>query len=197
MIAVLEGTLGDVLADGALVMVGGVGYRVLLPVSAIATLPPRNRKVRLHTHLHVREDAMTLYGFGSAEQRGLFEILLGVNGIGPKGALAVLGMYSPEAFRKAVAKEDLDALTLIPGVGRKTAARMVLELRERLGLPGGEGVPGSTPERREALAEVREALLALGYTPAEAREALDRLPEDGDQSVEQLLKVALRELATV
>lgn len=195
MIGSLHGALAEVLGDGALIDVGGVGYHVLLPVSAMATLPPAGNKVRLHTHLHVREDALTLYGFPSAEQRDLFEILLGVNGIGPKGALAVLGMYSPQAFRKAVVEEDLDALTLIPGVGKKTAARVILELREKLGLPDADSVPGASPARRAAFAEVRSALVNLGYTLAEARAAVERLPADDGRAVEELLRTALRELA--
>lgn len=195
MIGALNGTVAEVLADGVLVDVGGVGYRVLLPVSAIATLPPAGKKVRLHTHLHVREDALALFGFATAEQRDLFEILLGVNGIGPKGALAVLGMYSPQSFRKAVVEEDLDALTLIPGVGKKTAARMILELRERLGLPDADSVPGASPGRRAALSEVRSALVNLGYTAPEARQAIERLPSGEEGSVEDLLKMALKELA--
>src|SRR5207302_2161611 len=124
----------------------------------------------------------------------LFAVLLGVNGIGPKGALAVLSVYSPEAFRKALVTEDLDALTLIPGVGKKTAARMILELREKLALPELEVVPGGNGARRAVLVEVKGALLNLGYTPAEARSALESLPEADDSTVEDMLKRALKEL---
>lgn len=192
MIASIEGTLVEILDDGVLVEVGGMGYQVLVPASSIATLPPRGDRVRLHTHLHVREDALTLYGFATAEQRDLFRILLGVAGIGPKGAVAVLAVYQPAAFRKAVLTEDRDALTLVPGVGKKTAARMILELREKLGLPDLDTIPGETSGRAE-LAEVRSALLSLGYSAAEAREALQRIDPD-DAPVEELLKRALREL---
>lgn len=197
MIASLQGTLLEVLTDGAVVDVHGVGYRLCMPSSAIAGLPAAGRAVRLHTHLHVREDALTLYGFATAEQRDLFGVLLGVNGIGPKGALAVLSVYSPETFRKALVTEDLDALTLIPGVGKKTAARMILELREKLALPELEVVPGGNGARRSALVEVKGALLSLGYSPAEARAAIEGLPGNGaaDRPVEELLKMALKELA--
>lgn len=195
MIARIQGTLAEVLADGAIVDVGGVGYRLLMPASVVAALPAAGKKVRLHTHLHVREDALTLYGFSTAEQRELFAVLLGVAGIGPKGALAVLGVYTPEAFRKALVTEDVDALMLIPGVGRKTAARMILELREKLALPELEVVPGGRGARA-VLVEVKGALLSLGYTPAEARDALGGLPGDTNgASVEELLKLALKELA--
>ena len=193
MIASISGTILEVLPDGAVVDVHGVGYRLLMPVPATASLASIGKTVRLQTHLHVREDAMTLYGFSTVEQRDLFAVLLGVNGIGPKGALAVLSVYSPEAFRKALVTEDLDALTLIPGVGKKTAARMILELREKLALPELEVVPGGNG-KRTVLVEVKGALLNLGYTPAEARSALESLPEADDSSVEDMLKRALKEL---
>lgn len=195
MIALLDGTLAERLPDGAVISVGGVGYRLFMPSSAITDLPAAGRPVHVYTHLHVREDALTLYGFTTLEQRDLFAILLNVGGIGPKGALAVLGVYSPTAFRTAVATEDLDALTLIPGVGRKTAARMVLELRERLALPELEVVPGGPDATAPVLVEVKGALLSLGYTPAEVRGALGTLEETEDAPVETLLKRALKELA--
>ena len=194
MIASISGTIVEILPDGAVVDVHGVGYRLFMPSVAIAALPGLGKTVRAQTHLHVREDAMTLYGFSTIEQRDLFAVLLGVGGIGPKGALAVLSVYSPEAFRKALVTEDLDALTLIPGVGKKTAARMILELREKLALPELEVVPGGNG-KRAVLVEVKGALLNLGYTPAEARSAMESLPEDRDRtSLEDLLKLALKEL---
>jgi Holliday junction DNA helicase RuvA len=196
MIARISGVLADVLADGAVVDVHGVGYRLLMPAAAMQDLPARGKPVAVHTHLHVREDALTLYGFSTGDQRDLFQVLIGVNGIGPKGALAVLSMYTPDQFRKALVTEDLDALTLIPGVGKKTAARMILELREKLSLPELEVVPGGEGAGRATLVEVKGALLSLGYTSAEARDALDRLPER-EGSVERLLKMALKELARV
>jgi len=194
VIASISGTIVEILPDGAVVDVHGVGYRLLMPSSVTANLPGLGKTVRAQTHLHVREDAMTLYGFSTIEQRNLFAVLLGVGGIGPKGALAVLSVYSPEAFRKALVTEDLDALTLIPGVGKKTAARMILELREKLALPELEVVPGGNG-KRAVLVEVKGALLNLGYTPAEARSAMESLPQDRDgSSLEELLKLALKEL---
>jgi Holliday junction DNA helicase RuvA len=200
MIGSLSGVLVETYADGALVEVGGVGYRVHAPTSTLARLPGAGERVRLHTHLHVRDDALTLYGFATAEERDLFAVLIGVSGIGPKGALAVLGSYAPDALRRAILAEDLEALTLIPGVGRKTAARMVLELRERLAPGAGDGLPATgSPDLREALGEVRAALLQLGYSASEAREAVERLAaahgtNGRPPSVERLLKAALREL---
>ncbi|MFA5890941.1 MAG: Holliday junction branch migration protein RuvA [Actinomycetota bacterium] len=195
MIASLDGVVAEVLADGAVIEVRGVGYRVHMPVSVVAELPARGQRARVLTHMHVREDAMTLFGFSTSEQRDLFTVLLGVNGLGPKGALAVLSVYSPDAFRKALSTEDVEALTLIPGIGKKTAQRMILELREKLALPALESVPGGDGSARAALVEVRDALLTLGYTPAEARSALETLPREGDVAVESLLKMALKELA--
>lgn len=194
MIATLDGTLVQILADGAVVEVAGVGYRLLMPATSVGDLPPVGSRVRVHTHLHVRDDALALYAFSTAEQRDLFVVLLGVAGIGPKGALAVLSVYAPDAFRKAVATEDLDALTLIPGVGKKTAARMILELCEKLALPDLDLTPGGNGERA-ALLEVRGALLSLGYSAAEARNAVRALDQSAGEPVEALLKRALKELA--
>jgi Holliday junction DNA helicase RuvA len=193
MIASLEGVLREILGDGAVVDVGGVGYRVYMPIPVVAALPPSGTRVRVCTHLHVREDAMTLYGFETGEQRDLFVILLGVNGIGPKGALAALSTWTPDALRKAVASEDLDALTSIPGVGKKTAARIVLELREKLGLPEADGVPWD-PARRAVIAEVKGALTNLGYSANEIRTALSEIGDD-EGAVEELLRKALKGLS--
>ena len=200
MIGAVAGSLVETYPDGALVDVGGVGYRVHAPASVIARLPGAGERVRLHTHLHVREDALTLYGFTTAEERDLFAVLIGVNGIGPKGALAVLSVYAPDALRGAVLGEDVDALTLIPGVGKKTASRMILELKEKLGASDADLAPvASSPAVREALGEVRAALLQLGYSTTEAREAIERVAAEaaaanGNGTPERLLKLALKEL---
>lgn len=196
MIAELSGSVLHVAPDGVIVAVGGIGCRVLVPTSTLAAFPAPGSPVRLHTHLHVREDALTLYGFATAEERDVFEILIGVNGIGPKGALAILSVYSPSSLRKAVLGEDLDALTLIPGVGKKTAARMILELKEKLGPP--DEAPSGALAAHPALAEVRAALIQLGYSTTEAREALEAAAgANGDgETPGELLKAALRRLGT-
>jgi Holliday junction DNA helicase RuvA len=202
MIGSVSGTLVETYPDGALVDVNGVGYRVLAPASVLARMPGAGEKVRLHTHLHVREDALTLFGFTTAEERDVFEVLIGVNGIGPKGGLAVLSVYTPDALRRAILGEDLDALTLIPGVGKKTASRMILELKEKLGAGDADLAPvAGSPAVREALGEVRAALLQLGYTTTEAREAIERVAAakatangNGAVGVEAMLKAALKEL---
>lgn len=191
MISLLRGKVIAVDTTGAVVDVGGVGYRVLCPAGALGAMPTPGSSVVIHTHLHVREDQMTLYGFQTTEERDVFEILIGVNGIGPKGALAILSSYSPEALRKAVIAEDLDALTLIPGVGKKTAARMVLELKEKLGGGTFDAAPGGIAS--PSLAEARDALVSLGYSTTEAREAIEAIDAAG-LGVEQILKLALKYL---
>jgi Holliday junction DNA helicase RuvA len=193
VIARLRGRLVEVLPDGAVIDVGGVGYRVFLTPKALAALP-RGEDVVVHTVTYVREDALSLYGFLSAEERHAFELLLGASGVGPKLALALLSVHSPDALRRAVSAGDADALTLVPGIGRKGAARLLLELRGKLG-DGAPDLPAD-PATRPAYAEVREALAALGYAPAEVKAALEALPEDaGALPTQELLRLALRGLA--
>ena len=183
---VLERTpLGEVLVE-----VGGVGYRCLVPISALPSLAPGGPAF-LMTHLHVREDAMTLYGFPTREERDTFEILLTANGVGPKLALAILTALPPTALRRAVTEDDLDALCTVPGVGKRTAQKLMIELTARLVLPDLDlrEDSGATPAR----AEVRAALSELGYAPDEVRAAIAQLPADG--AVEDLLRDALRSLA--
>ncbi len=196
MIASLDGTLLDVGVDACILDVAGVGYRVLMPTSALVLLPERGRRVRIQTHLVVREDAMTLYGFSTSEQRDLFAVVLTVNGIGPKGALAALGVHTPDAFCKAVAEEDLDALTMIPGVGRKTAARMIIELKEKLTAIGFDAIPGGVASGATRLVtDARDALEALGYSTTEARDALKQVTLDDARDAGELVRAALRVLA--
>ena len=195
MIGSLRGTLIDRSPTEVILDVNGVGYRVYMPSSAIARFPARGAEMRVHTHLHVREDAMTLFAFQTTDERELFEVLTSVNGIGPKNALAILGAHTPMALRRAVVAEDVDALTAIPGIGKKTAARIVLELKEKLALPDLTVVT-TGPNGRAKLAEVRDALLQLGYSTTEAREALERFDLDsGERTTEDLLRTALKELA--
>ena len=194
MIASLRGRLADVLPDGAVIDVGGVGYRVYLTPKALASLP-RGGEVLVHTVTYVREDALSLYGFLSADERHVFEQLLGASGVGPKLALALLSVHSPDALRRAVNAGDTDALTLVPGIGRKGAARLILDLKGKFGDAAGLELP-SDPASRPAYAEVREALGALGYAPTEVKTALESLPDDaGALPTQELLRLALRGLA--
>lgn len=203
MIGSLRGVLLDRSATGeALVEVGGVGYRVVVPAPSLAALGEPGSAVFLHVHTHVREDAIVLYGFASRDERQCFESLLGAHGVGPALALAILSALTPSHLRRAVATDDADALCAVPGVGKKTAARLLLELKARLGdldlhLDGdgpplvsvnGSGAPAPNPR-----GEVRAALAALGYGTDEVRDAVRDLPVDG--AVPDLLRVALKNLA--
>jgi Holliday junction DNA helicase RuvA len=190
MIGSIRGTVLERIASGeVLVEVGGVGYRASVPVGALMSLAPGD-KTFLFTHLHVRDDAMVLFGFPTRDERDTFEALINATGVGPKLALAILGVHSPDALRVALASDDLDALVLVPGVGKRTAQRLLIELKARLSVPDldlGEGIAAAGPR-----AEVREALGGLGYSPEEVREVLAGL--DDEAPVESMLREALRQL---
>ena len=183
MIAFLEGELVDKTGDRVVLAVAGTGYEVLVPASTLARLPPVGRTTRVFTRLQVRDDAMVLFGFSSVSERELFDLLVTVNGVGPKLAQAFLSVLSPDALRRAVATNDVAALATVPGVGKKMAGRVAMELKDRLG--AGDATPLGP------LSEVREALLALGLSPQEASEAVARVIHDQDRPVEELLREAL------
>lgn len=192
MIAGLRGRLEAATADSVLVDVGGVIYRVGTSATTVAEIGQVGDAVRLLTHLFVREDQLTLYGFASAEELRLFETLIGVTGVGPRLACAILSHVRPDALYDAVTHENAALLATVPGVGKKTAARLLLELRGKLpvGTGTGTGVPPSADE-----SEVVEALRALGYTVAEAHGAVMRAGREPGQSVEERVLAALRQLA--
>ena len=199
MIALLRGRVATAALGEVVVDVGGVGYRVHVPVGAPVGAP--GDEVVLHTALVVREDALDLYGFRQPADRALFTTLLSVGGVGPKLALAALGTLGAQGLRQAVVGEDVAALTVVPGVGRKSAQRIILELREKLGagddgaLPGDAEAMGPAGAPGGAMAEVRQALAGLGYAPAEVRRALEAAGGDGDERpAEDLLRNALRSL---
>ena len=196
MIGSLRGRLIEVELVGEMTAevtldVNGVGYRVIVASRAIGELPPLGSELTLSISTYVRESAIVLYGFSNLEERRSFELLITAHGVGPALGLAILSVLPPAALARAVAAGDLDVLVTVPGVGRKTAQRLAVELAGRLEilLPGP--IPG-TPEGRTQ-SELREALGALGYGVEEVRDVLDRLPGEG--SVEELLRQALRELA--
>ena len=186
MISFLEGEVAERAGGRVVIAVNGVGYDVQVPVSTLAALPTVGRTARIHTRMVVRDDAMTLFGFGSVDERELFDLLVTVNGVGPKVALSFLSVLTPDAFRRAVTSGDVAALTVVPGVGKKVAQRVVLDLKDRL---GGDVVIVEGP-----LVDVREALLALGLTPQEASEAMAGLPTNGGRSTEELLRDALQRM---
>lgn len=195
MIGSLRGTVlervGD---DAALVEVGGVGYLVQVTPRALAEMEPTT-PVFLHVHHHVRDDGETLYGFLDREERRAFELLIATHGIGPTMAMGILGHLAPAALAAAVAAGDLTALVAVPGVGRKTAERLVVELRDRFASAASSGGDGG--EAGSTVADVRGALAGLGYAPEEIRDALRELrpPADGAADPERLLRDALGVLA--
>ncbi len=221
MIGSLRGLVLDRVLRGdhqveLLVEAGGVGYRVMVPAGSAARAGELGGQAFLHVHTHVREDAILLYGFPSREERECFEVLLGAHGVGPAVALAVLSVLSPSALRRAVLSEDADALMLVPGIGKKTAARLLMEMGPRFEafepldaqtvLAGGGGADGassggvsasphegSAADRSARRDEVKAALVGLGYGQDEVRQAVARLPGEG--TTPDLLRHALRELA--
>jgi Holliday junction DNA helicase RuvA len=190
VIGSLAGLLVEKEAPRLLIDVQGVGYEVETPMSTFLSLPAVGSTVRLRIHHVLREDASLLYGFATEPERSLFRALLKVNGVGPKMALSILSGVSAEAFQAAVACEDSAGLTRIPGVGRKTAERLVVEMRDYFkAVPGGRSAPGVAASPRE---EALHALLALGYKPPEAQRMLERAT---GTTVEDLIRTALQGLA--
>jgi holliday junction DNA helicase RuvA len=194
MIAAVRGVLEGRGADHALVAVGGIVLRVASSTTTLRDLGEVGASVTLHTHLHVREDALQLYGFKTLEELRLFETLLGVTGIGTRLALSILSFASPEQIQAAIVTEDTNLLSKVPGVGKRTAARIILDLRGKLTAAVGAGAGAGLPAD-PATNEVVEALQALGYTSAEAIQAVQALGEETrDLTPEQRVFAALRQL---
>jgi Holliday junction DNA helicase RuvA len=188
MIASLSGRLLEVDHDSLVVGLAGVGLRVFVPAPLRDRLRP-GEEVFLHTYLVVREDVLTLYGFETRDERELFTLLMGVNGVGPKLALSVLSTLSPDAVRRAVFHEQAEVFSRVPGVGKKTAQKILLQLQDRLPAAAGlEPALGYTDVDTELLA----ALTSLGYSVVEAQAALQSIPRDTPQDVETRLRLALQ-----
>jgi holliday junction DNA helicase RuvA len=201
MIAHLSGMVAGVGPDGAVIDVGGVGLRVQCTPDTLASLKP-GEPARVATSLVVREDSLTLFGFGTDDERNVFELLQTASGIGPRLALAMLAVHSPDALRHAVAAEDLNALTMVPGIGRKGAQRLVLELKDRLGAPGdypgGRAAPGRKADSswRD---QVQSGLTNLGWSARDAEAAVAAVEAESDGApvpdVATALRSALRKLS--
>lgn len=199
MIASVRGTLLEKAIDHVVIEVGGVGLEVAVSLNTLSALPPAGQPAYLRTYLQVREDALTLFGFASVEERSAFELCTSVQGIGAKTAMSILSSLAPEELARAVRSEDVARLKKVPGVGMKTAERLVLELRDKLDRAGlsarGEPPPAEKPSGKLA-AQVSSALVNLGYRPAEAERAAETVSGESPQaSVANLLKRALRTLA--
>jgi len=160
MIAFVTGRVAARAASYAIVEVGGIGYRLIMSTSSLAALPAEGDEVTVHTYLHVREDELTLYGFESEDERALFEALIGVSGVGPKVALAVLSALKPDVLRTALARDDVALLSSVPGVGKKTAQRLLIDLKDKLGAPELGAVVSRG--RRGARCAARDGVLARG-----------------------------------
>ena len=205
MIAHVHGTVAGVAPDGAVIEVGGVGIRVQCTPGTLATLRPGER-AQVATSLVVREDSLTLYGFCSDDERNVFELVQTASGVGPRLALAMLAVHAPDVLRRAVSTEDLGALTMVPGIGRKGAQRIVLELKDRLGPPGegADGLPGARASRQAPpwRDQVQSGLVNLGWPVRDADQAIAALEDEGvvdgaDAAVDvaMVLRAALRKLS--
>jgi Holliday junction DNA helicase RuvA len=191
MIGFLSGRIAGRTGGGCLLDVGGVGYRLTCSTATLAALPADGESSRLWTHLLVRDDSLALFGFATEAEQGQFEALLGVAGIGPKVALAVCSGFTADAFRRALASDDVAALASVPGLGRRTAQRLLVDLKDRFDVPATDAAGGA----REILAQARSALENLGYSSGEVRAALNGVPAGPDTAVEDVVRDALKELA--
>ncbi len=188
MIASLNGKLDSIGSEWAIINVGGVGFQVYMPTSTLSTLGTVGKEVKLHTHFHLREDNATLYGFATSDELGLFQTLISVSGLGPKLALAMLSTLKIEQLVMAIATGSTEILTTVPGVGKKMASRIILELKEKIGA-GLIATP--TAQLAQENTDVLAALTSLGYSVAEATQALATLSPSPDISLEEKIKLAL------
>ncbi len=193
MIASLYGKLESLGSDGAIINVGGIGFRVYMPTSTLSTLGAIGEEVKLHTYLHLREDNAALYGFASTDELGLFQNLISVSGLGPKLALAMLSAMNIEKLTMAIATSGADLLTEVPGIGKKMANRLILELKEKI---GAGWITTPAVQLAEENAEVVAALTSLGYSVSEATKSVASLPPDSKLSLEDKVKQALAYFTT-
>jgi Holliday junction DNA helicase RuvA len=188
MISELTGRLTEKSATSCVITVAGVGFRLSMSTNALAHLPAEGDEVTVYTHLYVRDDELALFGFESREERELFERLITVNGVGPRVALAALSSLAPAALIEAIAREDDALISSVPGIGKKTAQRLIIELKDKVGAveAGGRAVSGN------ASAEAADALVSMGFSSAEAAVALKGY--EGPDDAQAMLRYALRRL---
>ena len=191
MIGYLSGTLAARSADSCIIDVGGVGYRVACSSTTAARLPHEGAACKIFTHMHVREDVLALFGFATEAEQQMFEALIAVSGVGPKVALTVCSAFTSDSFRRAVVTDDVAAISSVPGIGKKSAQRIILELKEKLSLPDlavvGDGA--------DPVALARSALENLGYSSGEVRVALSEVAASESATAAEVIKDALKVLA--
>ncbi len=199
MISYLRGTLAAFEEDKIIIDVGGVGYGVFMSGQAMGRLPAVGNEVKIHTYLNVKEDAMQLYGFLSRDDLTVFKLLIGVNGIGPKGGLGILAALSPDDLRFAVLSGDVKAICAAPGIGKKTAEKLILELKDKLNLEdtldriaSEAGSVAGTESHSQIQSEAVQALVALGYGSTEALRAVRQVETEESMETEDVLKLALK-----
>lgn len=198
MIAFVKGNLADVESDRVIIDVGGIGYNVFVSSYTIGRLPLEGNVVKLYTYLNVKEDLMQLYGFLTKDELRIFKLLIAVNGIGPKGGLGILSYLTPDDLRFAVMANDVKAISAAPGIGKKTAEKLILELKDQLGTietteaVDAERITGNSTPSKEMQTEAVQALVALGYGSTEALRAVTNVMTDQEESVEEILKKALK-----
>lgn len=200
MYSYIKGELVEISEDAIVVENNGIGYNIRIPRSILGSLQGIGQEIKIYTYTYVREDAMLLYGFLSRDDRKVFELLLGVSGIGPKGALAILSVLTPDELRFAILSGDDKTIATAPGIGKKSAQRLIIELKDKLSLEEAfelksEHVRAASDGQADlAKNEAMQALVALGYTAAEAMRAVDGADVSPDSTTEEILKAALRNM---
>lgn len=198
MITYIKGELIAIEEEKVIVDVNGVGFGIFMPGQAMGMLPAIGEEVKLHTYMNVREDAMQLFGFLTRDDLKVFKLLIGVSGIGPKGGLSILSKLSPDDLRFAVMANDSKAISAAPGIGKKTAEKLIIELKDKLDIEDVLNKVSESPEHasvsasNEAQAEAVQALVALGYGNTESVKAVKKVPLDEQMTVEEILKAALK-----
>lgn len=200
MYSYIKGTLEEIREDLIVVENNGIGYNIRIPGRMLDELPQAGTKVKIYTYLYVREDAFSLFGFPSNDELNLFKMLINVSGIGPKGGLALLSVLTADDIRFAIVSEDVKTISKAPGIGSKTAKRMIIELKDKIDIQeafsgSADALPEGLTSGNNARREATEALISLGYTAAEAAKVLTGIEISDDSDVETILKQALKNMA--
>ena len=201
MVSYVRGELVAIEEEKVIIDVNGVGFGIFMPAQSMNYLPPIGEEVRLHTYMNVREDAIQLFGFLTKDDLKVFKLVIGVSGIGPKGGLSILSQLSPDDLRFAVMANDSKAIAKAPGIGKKTAEKLIIELKDKLSIEDvlnkvddNEVVVGNTGASNEIQAEAVQALVALGYGNTESMKAVKKVQLDENTTVEEVLKAALKNM---